>query len=328
MIIVRTPYRISFFGGGTDYPEWFNKYGGSVISTSIDKYSYITLKPITAIFNYKYRIRYYFREEVKKIDNIKHPVVRECLKQIKHKSGLDILHHGDIPARTGLGSSSCFSVGLIQALLSMNSIQISKRELAKKTINFEQNILKESVGSQDQIAASYGGFNKILFKSKNEFNVKKINIAPKKKELLNDWCQLIFTGIERSSQKITAKKINNIKKNNSNLFKMMEICNEANELLSSKYKKNFINSFADLLNKQWELKKNFEKTTTNKYIDNIFDKALKSGSIGGKILGAGGGGFLLLITDPKKQKSVADTLKLKQVKFKFESEGSKMIFKS
>jgi len=325
MIITKTPYRISFFGGGTDYPAWYMNNGGIVISSAIDKFSYITVKPITSIFDYKYRIRYYYREEVSKINHIKHPVVRECLKLFKIREGLDIIHHGDLPARTGLGSSSAFSVGLILALSKLKNNTISKKDLALCSINFEQNILSESVGSQDQVIASYGGFNKIIFNKKNIFKVNKINISDTKLKILNQWCQLIYTDSTRSAQSIAKRKIKNIN-NNFNLSKMKEICNEAIRVFKNSSDKEFIYEFAKLLNMQWELKKKFEKSTTNPILDKLYANALKYGSIGGKILGAGGGGFFLLITNPKHHSKVVKLLKVKQVNFKFNPTGSEIIF--
>jgi D-glycero-alpha-D-manno-heptose-7-phosphate kinase len=325
MIICKTPYRISFFGGGTDYPQWYKNNKSIIISTTINHYSYITVKNLPKIFNYKYRIRYYYREEAKNLKSIKHPVIKTVLKYLKINTGLDIVHHGDLPARSGIGSSSSFTVGLLKVLYNYKNITLSKKELAKKSLFIEQKILRESVGSQDQVAVAYGGFNRIDF-YKNKFVCKKLLISQGKKKTLEKYIQLFFIN-QRNSQNVEKNKI--IKINDHKVYnkQITKLTFEAYNLLISR-NKNFIKDFGELLNQQWELKKKLSKKISNKYINSLYNKAIKNGAIGGKILGAGGGGFLMMIVPPTKQKKVSKILKLPKVKVKFENLGSSIIYKN
>lgn len=324
MIISKTPYRISFFGGGTDYPEWYKNNKSTIISTTINHYSYITIKDLPQIFKYKFRIRYYYREEAKNIKLIKHPVIRAVLKYLKIGSGLDIVHHGDLPARSGIGSSSSFSVGILNALNNYKNKKFSKKELAKKSLFLEHKLLKENVGSQDQIAVTYGGFNKIEF-YKNKFDCKKISITSSKKNVLENHIQLFFIN-QRNSQDVEKNKITNLDKHKDYNKKINKLAIKAYKLLVSN-NKNFIQDFGKLLDQQWDLKKKLSKKVSNKNIDNLYKKAIKNGAIGGKILGAGGGGFLMMIVPPSKQKKISKVLKLSEVKVKFENLGSTIIHK-
>ena len=327
MIIIRTPYRISLFGGGTDYPKWYNKHKGSVISTSINKYSYIVLRELPNLFKYNYRLRYFKREQVNLINDIKHPVVREAIKLLNIKGNLDITHHGDLPARSGMGSSSSFSVGLLHAFIKFNDKNISKKKLAELAINLEQNILKEPVGSQDQVIASYGGFNRIDFGRNNKnFICNKINLSTKKLKTLEGNMQLFFTNKTRDSSSVSSNKIKNISSNKKILFKMIDIVNEAEFILRGK-DKNYIYKIGNLMNQQWNLKKELASNVSNKHIDKIYNKAISNGAYGGKILGAGGGGFLMFITPLKFQKKVKESLNLTEVRFNFDYKGSELIYK-
>lgn len=324
MIISKTPYRISFFGGGTDFPNWYKDNRSLVISTTINHYSYITLKDLPKIFKYKFRIRYFYREEASNINEIKHPVIKSILKYKKFKGNLDIVHHGDLPARSGIGSSSSFSVGMINVLNALNNIKITKKRLAKQSIHLEQNILKEKVGSQDQIAAVYGGLNSIYF-HKKKFSC--IPVKMKKKNLVEfqKWIQLFFID-QRSSQYVEKDKINQMKKNSIYYLKINEIAKKALKILKLQ-KKNFLLKLGKLLNDQWELKKKLSKKVSNKRIDYIYKKALSNGAVGGKIIGAGGGGFIMFLTPPSKQKKLQKVLNLSEVKIKFDSKGSTIIYK-
>tara|TARA_B100001057_G_scaffold500829_1_gene618150 strand:+ start:7925 stop:8914 length:990 start_codon:yes stop_codon:yes gene_type:complete len=328
MIIVRTPYRISLFGGGTDYPSWYKKNTGLTISGSINHYSYIILKKLPRIFNYNYRIRYYKREEVKNINQIKHPVVREYLKLSKIHENIDITHHGDLPARSGIGSSSSFTVGLIHALETFKEKIPNKRELAIQAMNLEQKILNESVGSQDQVAAAFGGFNKIKFGGPQEFICESFPISMKKLKILENWSLLIYTNKTRNSEKIEKIKINNLNKNFDLNCKIIEITNEA-EKIFLKGKPNWIREIGKLLDDYWFIKKKLSKNTSNNFVDNIYKIGKKNGAIGGKLLGAGGGGFMLLIAPPNKHKKILEKLtKFPVIKFRFEMLGSQVIHKS
>ena len=266
MIICKTPFRVSFFGGGTDLPGWLENNDGQVISTSINKYGYIFLREAENTSKYKYSVRYYLNEKTKSIDKIKHPVVRECLKHFKLKNKtLHITYDGDLPSRSGLGSSSSFSVGLIKSIHHLKKIKISKKKLAQKAIDFEHKVLKENVGYQDQIATSIGGFNHIYFKNKN-FIVKPIKISNWRSNLLkNNLCICLING-NRSATNIEKKKINKINKNKSIYSEIFDITNKAITLIKSN-KYNSINEFGNLLNEYWRLKKLLDSSVSNKKID-------------------------------------------------------------
>ena len=323
MIISKTPYRISFFGGGTDYPAWYKNNKTFVISATINHFSYITIKKLPKIFNYNFRIRYYSREEAKKIDDIKHPVVRTILKYKKLKNGLDIVHHGDLPARSGIGSSSSFSVGMINALNNLNKKKINKKKLALQSMHLEQEILKENVGSQDQIAAVYGGFNCIHFYKKS-FKCSAIKISDKNKKKFENWIQLFYID-QRSSQNVEKDKIKNLKKNKLYNLEITKIANKAIKILKDQ-KKNFIIELGKLLNEQWVIKKKLSHKVSSKEIDKIYNLGIKNGAVGGKIIGAGGGGFMMFLVPPTKQKKIKKILKLPEVKVEFTNIGSTIIY--
>jgi D-glycero-alpha-D-manno-heptose-7-phosphate kinase len=322
MIIIRTPFRISFFGGGTDYPDWYRENGGSVISTSINKYSFLVLRKLPKIFDYNYRIRYYEREERQTVDEIQIPGIREAIKYMEYNDGLDITHHGDLPNRTGIGSSSSFTVSLIHGLSALKSQNLTKREIAAKAIHLEQNILKEAVGSQDQVAAAFGGLNRIDFGGDSNFMCYPLHIKKETLKELESWMQLFFTSKLRNSYDISEKKIQNLKTSKVSLKEMQNLTLEAERVL---FDGNMF-EFAALLNHQWRMKKSIETTITNYEIDEIYDKGIDAGAIGGKLLGAGGGGFILFLTPPELQKNVAEALQLKQVPVDLEFLGSQMIY--
>ena len=240
MIICRTPFRISFFGGGTDYPEWYKNYEGKVISTTINKYSYINCRYLPPFFDYKYRIRYYKREETKKIKEIKHPSVRECLNYLKFTKGVDIVHNADLPARSGLGSSSTFTVGLLHALYSLKNEMVAKKKLANEAIHIEQNLIQENVGSQDQTAAAFGGLNVIRFKNINDINVEPVLCNKENLDKLESSLLLYFSGFSRTADKFAAKHIKQIKNKNNDLLEMLALVDESLSILN---KKNQINDF-------------------------------------------------------------------------------------
>lgn len=325
MIITKTPYRISFFGGGTDYPWWFKHYGeGQTISTTINKYSYISIKFLPKIFNYKYRIRYFLREETMNLEAIQHPVIKKLLELRKIKSGLDIVHSGDLPARSGIGSSSSFTVGLMKGLYSLDNEKISNNQLAKKSINFEQNILKEYVGCQDQIACTYGGFNSISF-TKNKFFIQRIKISKLNLNTLEDSLVLIYLGADRDSKKIVINMKENIKKKEKYYQEMLNITKEVkNNLENSKFD---VHEFGRFMNYQWNLKKSLSNHISTSKLDELHSYLLSKGASGGKILGAGGGGFYLSIIKKNIQKRILSKIRYKNIKIKFEYLGSKVIFR-
>ena len=325
MVISRTPFRISFFGGGTDYPDWYEKNGGLTISTTINKYAFITLRRFPPFFDFKYRIHYYRREEVKRKNQIKHPVVREALNFFKFEDGIEMVHYADLPARSGLGSSSTFTVGFIHALQVMQNRILTKRELALNAIKLEQKIIGESVGSQDQTIASFGGFNLIEYSKTKTFQVQEIMIAEERLKSLEKNLILCFTGFARTAEKIAKSQIKAIPKKEKELFEMMKIANQAKEILYDN--KISIDEFGKLLNEQWKLKKNMSKDISNSAINEIYDAAIESGAIGGKLLGAGGGGFMIFYAKQEYHQKIKDRLKNKLiVPFRFELTGSQIIY--
>jgi len=324
MIISKTPFRISFFGGGTDYPTWFEKYGGAVLSTTIDKYCYITIRYLPPFFEHKHRIVYSIIENVKSPDEIKHPVVKAILKYFKVNKGVEIHHDGDLPARSGLGSSSSFTTGLLNSIYALQGKIVSKEQLAKEAIYIERVILKESVGSQDQIAVAYGGFNKIVFHNDHNFKVEAITLRKEKIEQLQDHLMLIFTGLSRFASKIAAEQIKNTHTKEKELKEMCHMVDKAINILNNEQD---ISSFGQLLHESWQIKKHLSSKVTNTDINNLYDNALKHGAIGGKLLGAGGGGFMLLFVKPENRKKLSLALKnFLEVKFRFENEGSQIVY--
>ncbi len=324
MIISRTPFRISFFGGGTDYPVWFEKNSGAVLSTTIDKYCYITLRYLPPFFEHNHRIVYSLIENVKTVKEIRHPAVRALLEYFKINKGVEIHHDGDLPARSGLGSSSAFTVGMINALYALKGNIVSKIQLAKQSIYVERDILKENVGSQDQVACAYGGFNKIVFNNDHNFKIEPITLQSEKINELQNNLILIFTGISRFASDIAAEQIKNTANKEKELKAMRKMVDEAIEILSSDRD---IVEFGKLLNDSWQIKKHLSARISNSVVDNIYKTALSCGAIGGKLLGAGGGGFMLLFVRPENRKRVSKGLKkLLEIKFRFESDGSQIIY--
>lgn len=324
MIITRTPFRISFFGGGTDYPAWYQQYGGAVLATSINKYCHISCRHLPPFFEHKHRIVYSCIENVSDHKEIKHPAVREILDWNGCDKGLEIHHDGDLPARSGLGSSSSFSVGLIHALAALDGKYVSKEELAKNAIHIEQNIINEFVGSQDQISAAFGGFNRIEFKVNNSFQVSPVILTNYRSEELQKHLILFFTGITRFASDIAESKINNFSNRKTELTEMRAMVDEAIKILQSNNEP--IESFGKLLHESWLYKRNLSSKVSTHRIDNLYESALNAGATGGKILGAGGGGFMLFFVKPELQQNVRECLKeLVHVPFKFEDSGSRVV---
>lgn len=323
MIISRTPFRISFFGGGTDYPAWYKENKGAVLATTINKYCYITCRYLPPFFEHKHRIVYSLIESVKKTSEIKHPAVRACLEFMKIKQGIEVHHDGDLPARSGLGSSSSFTVGLLHTLYALKGIMPTKRQLALDAIHVEQGLIKENVGSQDQVLAAFGGFNRVEFGGDNHIHVKHITIAKEKIDLLQSRMMLFFTGFSRNASDIAAEQIKNTHKKNRELNLMYQMVDDAINILHG----NRIKDFGKLLHESWKLKRSLSQKITTPHIDDIYNIARKAGVIGGKLLGAGGGGFMLFFADPGKQERIKDKLRnLLWVPFGFDSLGSQIIF--
>jgi len=324
MIISRTPFRISFFGGGTDYPVWYNKNQGAVLSTTINKYCYITIRYLPPFFSHKHRIVYSKIEAVKNIKDILHPAVKETLRFLNIDKGIEIHHDGDLPAKTGMGSSSAFTVGLLHAIYALKGFMISKDQLAREAIHIERDLLKENVGAQDQIATSYGGFNKISFNGNDKFKVEPVILTGNRMAQLENHLMLYFTGFSRIASKVAKDQIRNTPQRAKELTLMYQMVDEAIDILKSK--RNIL-EFGKLLNESWQIKKTLSNKISNSEIDKIYKKGLEAGAIGGKLLGAGGGGFMIFFVPPKNQPQVRKVLKgLLEVPFNFESEGSQIIY--
>lgn len=326
MVISRTPFRISFFGGGTDYPVWYKEHQGMVISTSINKYTYITCRYLPPFFKYNFRIRYTKQEYRKDFSQIVHPSVRECLRLLKFNKGIEMQHNADLPAKSGLGSSSSFTVGLLNALYALKDKNVSKRKLALDAIYVEQELIKENVGAQDQTIVAYGGFNKITFGGKSVVKVTPLAIDEVKLAILRKNLMLFFTGFSRNASDIAKSQVRNTKNKHKELKEMISLTKEAEKILTKK--NNAIDDFGKLLNETWMLKKRLSNKISNSQIDDIYEKARAKGALGGKLLGAGGGGFILFYVDDKYKHAVKKALKrLLHVPFKFESAGSQIIYK-
>jgi len=324
MIISKTPFRISLFGGGTDYPDWYRENGGSVLATAIDKYCYISCRHLPPFFDHKHRIVYSKVESVKKIEEIQHPAVRAVLSKLGTNAGLEIHHDGDLPARSGLGSSSSFTVGLINALNALKGQQISKEDLAKQAIYIEQEILKENVGNQDQILAAFGGFNRIDFNPDDSFNITPVIINKDTIELLQNHMLLFFTGLSRFSSDIARDKVANFKNRFRELTQIKEMVVEGLSILQSPSVP--INELGKLLHESWQLKRSLSNKVSTLQIDEIYQAGIKAGAIGGKILGAGGGGFILFFAKPENHKNIYKKLNdLVHVSFRFDNMGSKIV---
>lgn len=328
MIISRTPFRISFFGGGTDFPAWYKENGGAVLSTTIDKYCYISCRRLPPFFDYKHRIIYSKHEEVANIDEIIHPAVRETFRFIGVEEGAEIHHVGDLPARTGLGSSSSFTVGLLHALYALKGKIVTKKKLALEAIHIEQEMIKENVGSQDQVAVAFGGFNKITFNGNHNINVMPITLSHERLLFLQDHLMLFFTGFSRYASDIEEGKLKHIKENKKRdeLKVMHGMVDDAISLLNSDKE---LLDFGRMLHESWILKKSLSDKVSNNHIDAIYETAMKNGALGGKILGAGGGGFILFFIEPRDRDRLRNAFgKLLYVPFRFDTSGSQIIFYS
>jgi len=324
LIITRTPFRISFFGGGTDYPSWFLKHGGAVLATSIDKYCYITCRRLPPFFDHKHRIVYSEIENVKHIDEIRHPAVRAVFNWEKVEEGMEIHHDGDLPARSGLGSSSSFTVGLLHALQCLNGKKPSKSTLARDAIHIEQNIIAENVGSQDQVSAAFGGFNRINFNCNATFEVTRVILSNDRRDELRDHLMLCFTGFSRIASEVAKSKIDNFHNREKELKFMHSMVDEAIMILQDSTKP--IDSFGKLLDASWQYKRHLSDRVSTPEIDCIYQAAIDAGAIGGKILGAGGGGFLLIFAKPEVHAAIRERLsKLIHVPFNFEDSGSRVV---
>jgi D-glycero-alpha-D-manno-heptose-7-phosphate kinase len=329
MIVVRTPLRVSFFGGGTDHPRWFSRpEPGAVLSTTIDKYIYVQLRRLPALFDFNYRVAWGMLEEVKTINEIQHPVVREMLRHYAedrdHATGYEVIYNADLPSKTGLGSSSAFTVSLLHAYFGNLEKLCSKAFLAREAIHIEQDILHETVGCQDQIAAAYGGFNRIDFASNGEFTVTPLRITTARRTELESSLMLFFTGFTRSADSIEKLKVARFNDKTAELRSIYGMVDEGERILHDATRP--IGEFGELLGHAWNEKRRLDESVSNSFIDESYEAGIKAGALGGKLLGAGGGGFLLMFAPPEKQQAVkAAMAKLPYVPFCMERQGTSVV---
>ncbi len=324
MIITSTPLRMSFFGGGTDYPVWYREYGGSVLSTTINKSCYISCRHLPPFFEYHSRISYSKVENVGGNDEIEHPSVRACLQFLGVKEGVEIHHIADLPARTGLGTSSAFTVGLLHALHALKNQMCDKRTLAMEAIRVEQDLLKEAVGAQDQASAAYGGFNRINFAQDDSIDVKRV-LAPKDRVLKLEQClALFFTGFSRTASEIAQEQVRITPHKKQELTNMLQLVDEAEAIICNSNRS--LDDFGKLLHEGWQIKRSLTQKVSNASIDEIYEAGMSAGAQGGKLLGAGGGGFMLFYVPPERREALRSKLrKLLCVPFTFSNKGSDVI---
>jgi len=328
LIISRTPVRISLFGGGTDYPDYYKTNEGIVVGTTIDKYVYVSINQLSNFFEYKIRVGYSKSELVNNVEEIIHPSVRECLKYKNINGNLDVHIFADLPAKTGLGSSSSFTVGFLNALYALNGKCMTKDTLANEAIHIEQNLIKENVGSQDQVHAAFGGLNIIEFGAEH-LKVRPLIISQRKKELLEESMMIFYTGQTRFASEILTEQVKRTKSNSNDqyLSEIKNITYEAIGVFSDETDNQFTKSIGNLLHESWVIKKLLSSSVTNKLIDDAYERAIIAGAYGGKISGAGGGGFLTLIVDNNKKGAVRAALHDHlEVEFKLEETGSTIIY--
>lgn len=324
MIISRTPFRLSLFGGGTDYPAWYRENGGAVLGVTIDKYCYITCRYLPPFFEHRYCIIYSKMEFCQSVEEIKHPAVREVLKFMKIDRGLEIHHDSDLPARSGMGSSSAFTVGLLHGLYALTGRMVSKQRLALESVYLEQEVLRETVGSQDQVLAAHGGLNHILFQADGEITVRPVTIGRQRLCELNDHLMLFYTGIKRTASQVADTYVNGIESRGQQLRFMRELVDQAIVLLDGG---GDISEFGVLLHEAWQAKRSLSSSVSNADVDELYAIARAAGALGGKLTGAGGGGFLLLFVPPDRQDAVRTSLDgLLHVPFDFEFSGSQILF--
>jgi D-glycero-alpha-D-manno-heptose-7-phosphate kinase len=324
MIISRTPYRISFFGGGTDYPEWYRRHGGVVLATTIDKYCYITCRHLPPFFEHRTRIVYSQIESCRHIDEIKHPSVREVLRFLRCERGVEIHHDGDLPARSGMGSSSSFTVGLLHALYALRGYMPTKQQLAMESIRIEQELIQETVGSQDQVLAAYGGFNHVTFHPNGEITVHPVIVSPERLQEFNAHLMLFYTGIKRTASNVAQSYVNDLEAKRRQLRIMKDLVEESRSILNGNQD---ICAFGELMHEAWQAKRSLSSSVSNGHVDELFTKAMTAGAIGGKITGAGGGGFMLLFVPPDRHRQVREALdSLIHVPFRFDFGGSQIIY--
>jgi D-glycero-alpha-D-manno-heptose-7-phosphate kinase len=324
MIITSTPLRISFFGGGTDYPAWYREFGGAVLATTIDKRCYITCRKLPPFFEYHSRVSYSKVENVRRNDAIEHPSVRACLQFLGMEEGVEIHHVADLPARTGLGTSSAFTVGLLLGLYALKEQMRDKQTLAAEAIHIEQDLLREAVGAQDQVSAAYGGFNLINFLHDGSFDVKRVLTPQSRLAELEQHLALYFTGFARTASEVAQEQVRVTHQRKKELEAMFQCVQEAETIVRSTSRS--LDDFGRLLHESWQIKRTLTQKITNPAIDEIYEAGLSAGALGGKLLGAGGGGFMLFYVPPERQEALRARLKkLLCVPFAFSTKGSQVV---
>jgi D-glycero-alpha-D-manno-heptose-7-phosphate kinase len=324
MIISRTPFRISFFGGGTDYPAWYRQHGGAVLATTINKYCYLTCRYLPPFFEHRIRVVYSKIESCQNVDEINHPAVREALRYLKIERGMEIHHDGDLPGRSGMGSSSSFTVGLLLALYALQGRALGKKQLAAESLYLEQDVLKETVGSQDQVCAAYGGLNRINFLQNGDFSVHPMTLTEERLTELNSNLMLFYTGVKRTAATVASSYVANMEERATLLRQMHGYVDKSCEILNSGQS---LAAFGEMLHQAWQAKRALSDKVSNAQVDGLYEDARTAGALGGKLLGAGGGGFLLLFVPPERQAKVRKQLnRLIHVPFEMEFSGSQVIF--
>lgn len=325
MIIARAPFRISFFGGGTDFPGYYRRHGGAVLATSIDQYAYISLHSLSPFFRYRFRASYAKTELVGRPAEFRHPLIRECLRHMRVRDGLEITHVADLPGRTGLGTSSAFTVALLHALHAMRGERPCPGDLAREAILIERKRVGDAGGHQDQFAAAYGGFLRLDFGPGDAMQVRRIHLPPPARTTLRDRLLLFYLGREDSAEAILAEQTGKTRRNRAALDRMHAMVDEAEAML----KTGAWPAFGALLHEGWELKKTLAGGISSPDIDAAYDVARRAGATGGKLLGAGGRGFLLIMAEPEHQPAIRRRLRaLREVRFGFDREGCRLVFKS
>jgi D-glycero-alpha-D-manno-heptose-7-phosphate kinase len=324
MIISRTPFRVSLFGGGTDYPDWIREHGGAVLGMAINKYCYITARRLPPFFEHKHRIVYSAIEAVQEIAQIKHPAVRAVFSEMGVTQGLEVHHNADLPARSGLGSSSSFTVGLLNTLYALQGRIRSKAALAAEATRIEQEVIGESVGCQDQLWAAYGGLNRIDFGRDRGISVKPLILSAARRRELVGSLLLVFSGLSRFASEVAEQKINNLARNERQLLTLRQMVDDAMELIADEREP--IHRIGELLHESWMLKRSLANRVTNDRVDEIYRAAMAAGASGGKLLGAGGGGFLAFVTRPERRAAVSTALQgLIQVSVDVDVDGSRIM---
>lgn len=322
MIICRTPFRVSFFGGGSDYPAWYRQNGGAVLSVAIDKYCYLTCRYLPPFFKHRYRIVYSSIEMTREASQIKHPAVRGALQHLGITRGIEIHHDGDLPARSGMGSSSSFAVGILHALHALHGRIRSKEQLASEAIYLEQEVLRETVGSQDQIAAAYGGLNTTRFHRDGTFSVQPVHIPEVRLGEFKNHLMLFFTGLSRFSSDVAATFVGSLHSREEGIKRFVGMVEEAVRILSE----GDLGDFGRLLDEAWGVKRSLSDSVSTPEVDEAYSAAKKAGALGGKLLGAGGGGFMMLFAEPDRQDAVKKALgSFLHVPFDFEPTGSQIV---